>query len=158
MAFTTRSEYGLRAMVLLAEQFGDELLSAAEISRREEVPTKYLEQILSALKKARLVKSRAGARGGYRLARPSHEITVADVIHAVDGAPATSPCGATSGVKGFRASNRLRPLWQRLDAAMQSVLQGTTLDQLAFSPQLLGDTVAPPGSEEGDESPGMYHI
>lgn len=160
MSFTTRSEYGLRAMVLLAEQFGDEVLSAARIARQESIPPKYLEHILRELKRAGLVVSRAGARGGYRLARASREITVCDVVVAVDGAPALRPSGEEAAGSRGQGAGRLRPLWQKLDAAMLAVLQSTTLDQLAFSPQILGEGGDPEGGRDAVELPdrGMFHI
>lgn len=160
MSFTTRSEYGLRAMVLLAEQFGDEVISAARIASQEAVPPKYLEHILRDLKKAGLVQSRPGARGGYRLAHPSREITVYDVILAVDGTPALRPCADDQTPSRSQGPGRLRPLWQKLDAAMLTVLQSTTLDQLAFSPQLLGEVADTDQERDGAELPerGMFHI
>jgi Rrf2 family protein len=97
MSITTRSEYGLRALALLAEQLGDERLSASEIARREEIPIKYLEQILSSLKRAGLVQSRAGAHGGYRLTRDPREISVAEVIaYHEPKAPRTSAARVSS--------------------------------------------------------------
>jgi Rrf2 family cysteine metabolism transcriptional repressor len=159
MSITTRSEYGLRALALLAEQLGDERLSASEIARREEIPIKYLEQILSSLKRAGLVQSRAGAHGGYRLTRDPREISVAAVIAAVDGDPGPLPCGAApaEGPLPFQGSHRLRPLWLALGTAMQDVLRATTLDQLAFSPQLGGRAPAAAPPEPGGGGP-MFHI
>lgn len=149
MAITTRSEYGLRAMSLLAEQLGDELLSASEIARREDIPVKYLEQILSAVRKAGLVRSQPGARGGYRLARPAREITVREVVVAVDGPVSPLACSAKerASTPGYSGTNRLRPLWDRLELAMRDVLEHTTLDQLAFSPCLS----APPATERPEK-------
>ncbi len=152
MPITRRSEYGLRAMGLLGEQLPDERLSASEIARREQIPVKYLEQILANLRQAGLVESRAGARGGYRLARPARQITIGEVVRAVDGpldpAPADGP--PAEGDPG----ERLWPLWRRLAQSMREVLDGTTLDQLTF-------TSAPPAAprplpdppEDDDEPP-----
>jgi len=164
MAITTRSEYGLRAMVLLAEQLGDERLSASEISRREEIPLKYLEQILAELKRAALVQSRAGARGGYQLARPAPDICVGDVVRALDGPVTPVQCAAlergSDGDSGPpKVGERLRPLWLKLQDALRSVLDHTTLDQLAFTTRLdPGPSVAPVEPSETGEGPPMYHI
>lgn len=158
MAITTRSEYGLRAMVLLAEQFGDELLSAKELARREHIPLKYLEQILAELKRSGLVVSQAGARGGYRLARNARDIQVAQVVSALDG-----PVSPTPRERSDEAAigQRLRPLWARLENAMNAVLEATTLDQLRWSTQLdaaaPGEPVAAPDPADPDGAP-MYHI
>lgn len=160
MAITTRSEYGLRAMVLLAEQLGDELLSAKELSRREEIPLKYLEQILSELKRGGLVVSQAGARGGYRLARPARDITVRQVVRALDGPVSPMLCEAAGQA---RVGQRLRPLWQRLEDAMSTVLDATSLDDLAWSTRLDAPAVAPAPDAAQEPSPDApakptYHI
>ena len=163
MAITTRSEYGLRAMVLLAEQLGDERLSASEISRREDIPLKYLEQILAELKRAGLVRSRAGSRGGYQLSRAAAEIRVGDVVRALDGPVTPVNCAALErdGAEADTVGERLRPLWLKLQRALRSVLDSTTLDQLAFGTRLDPDSApGAPGSAEDVPQDGapMYHI
>jgi Rrf2 family protein len=157
MAITTRSEYGLRAMILLAEQFGDELLSAKELARRESIPPKYLEQILAELKRSGLVVSQAGARGGYRLARPARDIRVSDIVSALDGRVAPTP---DTRAQDAAVATRLRPLWERLERAMRGVLESTTLDQLRWSTQLGAAPPAPSADEPAPDPDGgpMYHI
>lgn len=155
MAITTRSEYGLRALVLLAEQFGDELLSAKELARREQIPLKYLEQILAELKRSGLVVSQAGARGGYRLARPARRIRVADVVAALDGPVARLP---REGPSGASVGQRLQPLWARIERAMTTVLESTTLEQLRWSTQLDEHAETPEGEPSATDGPPMYHI
>lgn len=155
MAITTRSEYGLRAMVLLSEQFGDELLSAKELAGRERIPLKYLEQILAELKRSGLVVSQAGARGGYRLARPARTIRVADVVSALDGPLGRVPRDTTSGAA---VGQRLQPLWARLERAMTTVLESTTLEQLRWSTQLDEPAEAADGEPSSPDGPPMYHI
>ena len=133
MPITSRSEYGMRAMILLAEQRGEDLLSASELSRREHIPLKYLEQLLSELKKAGLVMSFPGARGGYRLARTSVEITVGEVVRALDGAFAPMSC-VVDGERepcAFEEGCKLRPLWSRVHVALHNVLDKTSLHELA---------------------------
>lgn len=164
MAITTRSEYGLRAMVLLAEQLGDERMSASEISRREEIPLKYLEQILAELKRGHLVQSRAGARGGYQLARSAPDISVGDVVRALDGPVTAVQCAALERGDDRddgppKVGERLRPLWLKLQDALRSVLDQTTLDQLAFTTRL--DSALPEvpiETSEPSDGPPMYHI
>ena len=132
MPITSRSEYGMRAMILLATQLGDDLLSATELSRREHIPLKYLEQILAELKRSGLVQSQAGARGGYRLSRPPAEIPVGAIITALDGPLAPMSCveSGTRPACEFEANCRLRPLWVRLYQAIHGVLDNTMLDEL----------------------------
>ncbi len=130
MPVTTRSEYGLRALIRLAEQRGGGVLSAARIAREEGVPLKYLERILAELRRAGLVTSQAGARGGYRLARAPEAITAGEVVRALDGSLAPMEC-VHGEVCASQASCRLRPLWVRLDAAMRAVLDEASLAALA---------------------------
>lgn len=167
MSITTRSEYGLRALVVLAEQLPGELISASELSRTEEIPLKYLEQILAELKRAEIIRSQPGARGGYRLARPAREITVGEVVRILDGSQA--PMGCTRPVdEAPRAQGNLRVLWQRLHRAITGVLDGTTLEQLTFRPTLqleqAGEALPPAPTEppaEGEGAPpadGVYQI
>ena len=163
MSITTRSEYGLRAMVVLAEQLGDELTSASELARTEEIPLKYLEQILAELKRGELVQSFPGARGGYRLARPARDITVGEVVRVLDGSQAPMSCNQPAEDTP-RAQGNLRVLWQRLHRAISDVLDGTTLDQLTFRPTLALETSdAPEGSADTPEqvalpTDGVYQI
>lgn len=85
LSLSTKSVYGLKAVLLLAEYHGRELLSIREIASRRNVPRQYLEQIFNRLARAGLVKSVRGKFGGYRLARPPHEITAGEVIAALEG-------------------------------------------------------------------------
>ncbi|MCB9780896.1 MAG: Rrf2 family transcriptional regulator [Alphaproteobacteria bacterium] len=150
MPITRRSEYGLRAMVLLGEQLGDERLSASELARREQIPVKFLEQILRDLRESGLVESRAGARGGYRLVRAPDRITVGEIVRAVDGPLDPGP-GAGPPDAGD-PEERLWPLWRRLGQAMREVLDGTRLSDLTF-------TSAPPASPRAapeDEAPADH--
>lgn len=138
MPITSRSEYGMRAMILLAEQAPDDLVSASEVSRREHIPLKYLEQLLSELKKAGLVASHPGARGGYRLARPASDVPVAEIVRALDGPFAPMSCVADGERPpcAFEANCKLRPLWSRLHLAVHEVLDQTTLAELAAGMRL----------------------
>ena len=133
MPITSRSEYGMRAMIVLAEQGADELLSASELARREHIPLKYLEQLLAELKKAGLLVSFPGARGGYRLSRPALHIQVGDIVRALDGPLAPMAC-VSDGERtpcAFESGCKLRPLWSILHGAVLSVLDHTTLEQVA---------------------------
>jgi Rrf2 family transcriptional regulator, cysteine metabolism repressor len=85
MKLTSRSEYGLLALVYLARHTTEDYVSVDTIATAQHVPPKFLEQILLTLKRAKLLISLKGQRGGYRLAKPAQEITVADIIRALDG-------------------------------------------------------------------------
>lgn len=159
MPITSRSEYGMRAMIVLAEQPGDELLSASELSKREHIPLKYLEQLLSELKKAGLLVSFPGARGGYRLARPPAQIQVGEIVRALDGPLSPMSCVAEGDriPCAFESGCKLRPLWSILHGAIQQVIDHTTLEQLAISgmPATLGALPVVESRPDGEEeAPG----
>ena len=86
MKLTARSEYALLALVHLARQKTDALVSVDTIARAQGIPAKYLEQILLALKRAKCLRSSKGQRGGYQLARPADQIALAEIIRLFDGA------------------------------------------------------------------------
>lgn len=95
MKLTKRGEYGLRALLALACVYGQRTLSLREISIQENLPVKFLEQIMMVLKRGRFVESVKGKHGGYSLSRPPAQITAGEVIRVVDGplAPVTTGRG-----------------------------------------------------------------
>lgn len=86
MRLSHKSEYALLALVFLARRRGEEYVSVPAIAEAQEIPPKFLEQILLTLKRAGYVRSLKGQRGGFRLARPAERITLAEVIRLFDGA------------------------------------------------------------------------
>jgi Rrf2 family protein len=96
MRLSKRGEYGLRAMIMLAEPDANGLspamLQIKEISQREQISPKFLEQILLSLKNAGLLHSKMGVGGGYYLARPAHEITLGQIFRVLDGPVAPIRC------------------------------------------------------------------
>jgi len=92
MKFSTREWYGLRAMAELARCFGQGPVSLTEVTRAEGLSLSYMEQVISPLRRAGLVESKRGAYGGYVLARPPAQITVGDVIRALEGKIVLIPC------------------------------------------------------------------
>ena len=138
MMFSTKAEYGVRVMVALACGEGSEPVSLAEIAEREQLPLAYLEHVVARLRKAELVDSRRGARGGYLLARPAEEISMAEVVAALEGAIAPIEC-ITEGADGaLRCSRESDPghvcptkvLWTRVRASIIDTLRDTTLADL----------------------------
>lgn len=85
MIFSTRSTYGLRAMINLAKRQGRGSLALAQIAEQENISLKYLERLFASLKKAGLVKAELGAGGGYKLARQAKQINIYDIIKALEG-------------------------------------------------------------------------
>lgn len=92
-----RARYAIRAMLNIAPRAGP--VSAAKVAAEEAIPRKFLEAILSDLKKAGLVESTRGAFGGYRLARPGSEISFADVLRVIDGPLALAPCASRTAYR-----------------------------------------------------------
>src|SRR5665213_2884806 len=92
MMFSTKAEYGVRVMVELARRAGEDPIPLAEIAAHDGLPLAYLEHLVARLRKAGLVDSRRGSRGSYMLARPSSEITMAEVVEALEGSIAPIEC------------------------------------------------------------------
>ncbi len=92
MMFSTKAEYGVRVMVELARRAGEEPIPLAEIAAHDGLPLAYLEHLVARLRKADLVTSRRGSRGGYMLARPPAEISMAEVVEALEGSIAPIEC------------------------------------------------------------------
>lgn len=94
MKLSTRGEYALRALLVLGQDYqeDDSVVRIQEISAKQNIPKRFLEQILNDLKSARLVESKRGVTGGYRLGRAPEEITLAEIIRHVEGALAPVSC------------------------------------------------------------------
>jgi Rrf2 family protein len=128
---SAKSDYAVRAMLELSAEGGTRPVTGESLANAQQIPVKFLENILVDLRRAGLVASQRGAEGGYRLARPAGRITVADVIRAVDG--------PLANVRGMRpedaeyegAAEALRDVWVAMRAALRSVLERVTLADLA---------------------------
>jgi Rrf2 family protein len=133
MKISSRTEYGIRVLVTLARTDDGACLSLAEIARREKLPHAYLEQLVGDLRRAGLVTSTRGVAGGYRLARPSEEIAVAEAIRALDGPLLEMPC---AGVEDLEHCDRPQPcsvheVFQRVHESLNASLGATTLAEVA---------------------------
>jgi Rrf2 family protein len=136
MNVSTKSEYGLRALIYLASHDDRGAVPAREIAAEWSVPVKYLEQILKTLKEGEIVESQVGVGGGYRLSRPASLITAGEVIRILDGRIAPMGCVSSSDYVPceFEPSCGLRTLWARTRAAMLGVLDQTTIADLCRPP------------------------
>lgn len=125
MKVSAKAEYACLAMLVLASRRPEEPpVRIREIAEAYEIPERYLVQILLQLKGSGLVQSTRGASGGYRLARPPDQISVGEVLSAIDG-PGDS--GRESREPGARA---LAAVWKSVHEAENAVLFGTTIAQL----------------------------
>jgi len=95
MKLTTKSEYSILALLYMARKPQGQFVKIEEICRQCEVPRKYLELLLGVLRQNRLIKTQRGTKGGYMLARPAREITVAEVVRLMDGALAPTESVST---------------------------------------------------------------
>ena len=128
MGFSAKTEYGLVALIELAAAYGSgDLLQTAEICRRHAIPERYLEQMLTALRKDGLLRSIRGPRGGFALARDPALITVADVEDALEGAASAAERHGEREAAEFVVLQRLS---ERVDAARRGVLAALSLADL----------------------------
>lgn len=127
MVFSAKTDYGLIALMDLAEASGgDQLLQTREISARHAIPERYLEQTLTALRKAGYLRSLRGPRGGFQLRLPPEEIKIGDVVACLEG-DRRSELGRERDTPEFQA---VAALERRSDAAMAEVLARLTLRDL----------------------------
>lgn len=132
MNVSTKSEYGLRALIYLADHGEREAVPAREIAEKWNVPVKYLEQILKLLKENGIVASQVGLGGGYRLTRPATLITAGEIIRILDGRLSPMGCVSTYDYEPceFEPACGLKTLWARARAALVGVLDQTTIADL----------------------------
>ena len=131
MYISAKSDYALRALVTLAAGGEAGPVKAEQLARSQDLPVKYLENILLDLRRAGVLTSQRGADGGYRLARPAAQITAADVMRAVDG-PLAEVRGLRPEATSYEgAAVPLQSLWVAVRASLRAVLERVTLADLA---------------------------
>lgn len=148
MMFSTKAEYGVRVMVELARRAGESpdgvepVVPLAEIAEHDGMPLAYLEHLVARLRKAGLLDSRRGSRGGYLLARPAEQITMAEVVEALEGTIAPIECISQSPDGSIVCSRESDPdhacptklLWTRVRFSIVRTLEETTLADLISVP------------------------
>jgi Rrf2 family protein len=147
MRVTMKGDYGLRAMIDLAAHYGRGPVPSAEIAARQHVPEHFLDQLLITLRRAGLLKSQRGPQGGHMLARPPAQITILDVIRALEGKAAPMEPLPRLDSRQATAGLALREVWEQVEEYAVSLLAATTLEQLAERHQ------AP-----AEEKEAMYYI
>lgn len=158
MLFSTKAEYGVRLMVELGRRAGEqapaesEPVALAAVAKAETLPLSYLEHLVAKLREAGLVSSVRGAHGGYRLARPANEITMLDVVEALEGPIAPMECFHVAPEGRVSCSHEVdgdqtcatKLLWMRVQGSVTRALSGTTVAELAeFSSAAEGVAAAP---------------
>jgi Rrf2 family protein len=154
---TTLAEYGVICALHLARRVSEGPITGREIAETERLPGDYVEQILLRLRRAEIVRSTRGARGGYALARPPEEISIRDVIEASESTTFDLHC-VTHPVEEERCSSShncsIRPVWMLLQQKIDAVLEGVRLsDLLAHEGQVRVRVGLAPGQRDGRALP-----
>ncbi len=132
MRITAKADYAVRAAAeLAAAQDDGALVKGEQLAKSQSIPQNFLENILTELRRAGIVRTRRGADGGYQLARPAAEITVADVLRAVEGPLAAVQGNRPESLTYEGAASHLPDVWIALRASLRSVLEHVTLADLA---------------------------
>lgn len=151
MHVSAKADYGMRALLELAlayDQDPKRLVKGEAIATAQDVPLKFLEGILRQLRQAGIVASRRGADGGYRLDRAPAEVSIADVVRALDGPLAAVRGARPEDVDYSGASEHLREVWIAVRASMRHVLERISLADVASGslPADVTDLLAEPGA------------
>ena len=131
MKLSTKGRYGLRALIDLALYSETEPVSINTIAERQGLSERYLEQLMALLKKNGIVKSIRGASGGYSLAKPASEISVGDILRALEGNLEPVDCGGLNPEEGCSASGTCvtKYVWQRINESITNTVDEIMLDQ-----------------------------
>jgi Rrf2 family protein len=147
---SAKVDYAVRAAVQLAAMQGSGPVKGDEIAAAQDIPINFLENILSLLRNAGLVMSRRGSDGGYWLALPADQITVADIVRVIDG-----PLAAVRGVRPSEAqfpapAAPLRDVWVAVRASLRAVLEQVTLADIVANrlPAVVGEWTSQAGAWE----------
>ena len=130
MRVSAKVDYALRAVIELAAA-GDGPIKGERIAHAQEIPLKFLENILGDLRQAGIVRSQRGAEGGYWLARPPEEISVADVVRTVEGPIANVRGIGPESVSYVGSAERLQDVWIAVRANLRAVLERVTIADVA---------------------------
>jgi Rrf2 family protein len=138
MLFSTKAEYGIRLLVELERQRGDEPVALSAVAESELLPLSYLEHLVAKLRAAGVVTSTRGAHGGYRLARPAEEIAMLEVVEALEGPITPMECFEIEREGRVLCSHETddracatKLLWTRVQGGVNKALAETTLAELA---------------------------
>ena len=151
MHISAKADYGMRALWVLAAAYAEEptrLVKGENIAVAQGIPVKFLEGILRQLRQSAIVASQRGAEGGYRLDRDPAEVTIADVVRALDGPLAAVRGQRPEDVNYDGAAEHLREVWIAVRASMRHILENITLADVAANklPAEVTGLLAEPGA------------
>ncbi|NQT01889.1 MAG: Rrf2 family transcriptional regulator [Planctomycetes bacterium] len=130
MKLSTRTRYGIRAILVLAENYGNGPLQLRIIARDQAMSVKYLEQLMAMLKSAGIVRSVRGSKGGYILAKPPGQVKVSDCFQCLEGPVITTECVEDESYCERATDCVARQVWTEVQKAVMEVLQSMTLQNL----------------------------
>ena len=130
MKLSTKTRYGVRAILELAASQSTKPLRLKVIAERQNISIKYLEQLMAILKSAGFVRSVRGSKGGYILAKPANQIKLSDIFQALEGPVTPVECLESKNYCAKTADCVARQLWEEVQQAIMNVLQSLTLQDL----------------------------
>ena len=131
MKVPMKVDYGVRALVDLAQRYGDGLVQTVDIAERQSIPEPYLDQLLTTLSKFGFIRSRRGPQGGHVLAKAPSEISLGMVMAGLEGTAAPLDCIAEPTECTLSSICAQREVWRSVEEAVHSVLSATTIADLA---------------------------
>jgi len=138
MKLSTRSRYGTRAMIDIAQNKDSSATQLKDISRRQAISAKYLDHLLSSLRKAGLIRSTRSRQAGYSLSRPAKKITLKDIVLVLEGSLAPVDCVDNPGTCPQVKTCCSRNVWSKLKREIEKVLASITLQDLVDSKKTKG--------------------
>jgi Rrf2 family protein len=148
MRVSAKADYAVRAALELAAAGEDGPVKGEKLADAQDIPLQFLEHILLELKHHGIVRARRGAKGGYWLARPADEVTVADVVRAVEGPIAHVQSTPPESIEYHGSSENLQEVWIAVRANLRNVLENVTLSDLVSGdmPDVVTTLAAEPDS------------
>src|SRR5271163_3996710 len=147
MKLSVRGEYALRALLVLGLNYGEGVVRIQTISEQQNIPKKFLDQILNDLKSIGVVASRRGAAGGYRLARPPQEITLASIVRHIEGALAPVSCASDRFYERCTCPDEsrcpIRAVMKEVRESVVAIMERTTVADLCEQARILGESSPP---------------
>ncbi len=132
MKVSTKGRYGLKAMIYIASNCEDSCVSLRSISEEEGISENYLEQLIAQLKKHKLLKSVRGAHGGYVLAKEAKDISVGDILRALEGSLSPVDCSDKDCTCGTNCGTgcSTKHVWEKIDNSISQTVDGISLESL----------------------------
>jgi len=130
MKLSTRTRYGMRAILDLAERGGGRPLQLKVIAQHQDISIKYLEQLMAVLRSAGLVRSIRGSKGGYLLAKAPNQIKLSDIFNCLEGPVVTAECIEDEDYCIRAADCVVRQVWAQVEDVIRNLLQSITLQDL----------------------------